>query len=889
MSESTQRLTVALADRYRIDRELGAGGMATVYLAHDLKHERDVAIKALHPDLGAALGGERFLSEIRTTARLQHPHILPLLDSGEADGLLYYVMPLVTGETLRARLERERQLPIADAVRIAREVASALDYAHRQSVIHRDIKPENILLHDGQAIVADFGIALAVQSAGGTRMTQTELSLGTPQSMSPEQAMGERTIDARSDVYALGTVLYEMLAGDAPFTGGSAQAIVAKVLSERPTALHTLRDTVPTHVEQTVCTALAKLPADRFASAAEFATALSSTSNATFASSTAPTPARSVWRDARTWLAFSVVVVSVALVALSRMRPAMTGVVSRQQVLLWESSMPPALAPGGRLIATQATIAPDGSSLVFSDSTATGFALKRKRREESEATIMAGTEAALSPFFSPDGKWVGYLTLDQKLRKVPVDGGGSVTLAEDVMFQYRTAAWLDDGTIVDLARDLMMKRVSADGGTAVPIPGWEPKGYPISAAALPGSKGFLVTVCSANCAIQSAVYAWAFDMPRLSLLVPNAAGNWYSPTGHLLYTSRDGGQYATALDIDELALTSGAVPVIESVDPVRFVMSASGTVLYSTDEAKRTLNELVWVTRDGGATRADSSWVGHFEYPTLSLDGKSIAVSIQDRSTELWIRSPDGSKRKVQPQGSIAWRPSWMPDGKSLMFVSAGNVVKNAQDAAIYRVPVDASAPATLVQRGAYGSWEAEVSRDGTWMVMRSDEVGGGNVLRARRLTGDSALVTIDANNERGESLNIALSPDNHWLAYTSNQNGIRTEVCVTSFPDACTKVLVSTGGGTEPRWSRDGRELFYESGGVLRSVSVPPGPKLAPGVPRALLSLGSYRRARNRQQYDVSPDGNRFLMIRERPASANHGVMYVDDWLAELRAKVTR
>ncbi len=207
------RLTATLSDRYRLERELGAGGMATVYLAHDLKHDRDVAIKVLHPDLGAALGGERFLTEIRTTARLQHPHILPLLDSGDADGLLYYVMPLVTGETLRARLEREKQLPIADAVRIAREVASALDYAHRQNVIHRDIKPENILLHDGSAIVADFGIALAVQSASGQRMTQTGLSLGTPQYMSPEQAMGERTIDARSDIYALGAVMYEMLEG----------------------------------------------------------------------------------------------------------------------------------------------------------------------------------------------------------------------------------------------------------------------------------------------------------------------------------------------------------------------------------------------------------------------------------------------------------------------------------------------------------------------------------------------------------------------------------------------------------------------------------------------------------------------------------------------------
>src|SRR4051812_15653772 len=248
--------------------------MATVYLAHDLRHDRDVAIKVLHPDLGAALGAERFLSEIRTTARLQHPHILPLLDSGSAEGLLYYVMPLVTGETLRARLERERQLPIDDAVRIAREVADALGYAHELGVIHRDIKPENILLQGGHATVADFGIALAVQQAGGQRMTQTGLSLGTPQYMSPEQAMGEKSIDARSDLYALGAVTYEMLAGEAPFTGPTVQAIVARVMTEEPRSLHTQRKAIPEYVEDAVLRALEKLPADRWSSAREFADAL---------------------------------------------------------------------------------------------------------------------------------------------------------------------------------------------------------------------------------------------------------------------------------------------------------------------------------------------------------------------------------------------------------------------------------------------------------------------------------------------------------------------------------------------------------------------------------------------------------------------------------------
>ncbi|MEP7067531.1 MAG: protein kinase, partial [Gemmatimonadota bacterium] len=270
----TAAFSEAVASSYRIERELGAGGMATVYLAEDLKHHRKVAIKVLHPELSAVLGPERFLKEIELTASLQHPHILPLFDSGSGDGLLYYVMPFVEGETLRSRLARERQLPIEDVVRIASEVASALDYAHRHGAIHRDIKPENILLHDGSALVADFGIALAVQQAGGQRMTQTGLSLGTPQYMAPEQASGDPHIDQRADVYALGAVAYEMLIGEPPFTGPSAQAIVAKVMTEEPRALIPQRRSIPATLERGVLKALQKLPADRFASAAAFAATL---------------------------------------------------------------------------------------------------------------------------------------------------------------------------------------------------------------------------------------------------------------------------------------------------------------------------------------------------------------------------------------------------------------------------------------------------------------------------------------------------------------------------------------------------------------------------------------------------------------------------------------
>src|SRR6267143_51788 len=274
MTAPLPRLTTALAGRYAIERELGAGGMATVYLARDLKHDREIALKVLRPELAAVLGGERFLQEIRISAKLDHPHILTLIDSGAIDGFLYYVLPFVRGESLRDKLNREQQLDIAEALAITKQVASALDYAHRHGIVHRDIKPENILMQEGEAVVADFGIALAVREAGGHRLTETGLSLGTPQYMSPEQATGDRQLDARSDVYSLGAVLYEMLAGEPPHSGPTVQAIIAKLMTERPTRLRVIRDTVPEGIDAAVAKALAKVPADRFGSVAEFADAL---------------------------------------------------------------------------------------------------------------------------------------------------------------------------------------------------------------------------------------------------------------------------------------------------------------------------------------------------------------------------------------------------------------------------------------------------------------------------------------------------------------------------------------------------------------------------------------------------------------------------------------
>jgi serine/threonine-protein kinase len=881
-----ERLRASLVDRYRIEREVGQGGMATVYLAQDLKHGRQVAIKVLRPELAAVIGAERFLSEIKTTAALQHPHILPLHDSGEADSFLFYVMPFVEGESLRDRLTREKQLPIPDAVRIATEVASALDYAHRHNVIHRDIKPENILLHDGRALVADFGIALAASKAGGTRMTETGMSLGTPTYMSPEQAMGEREITAKSDVYALGCVTYEMLLGEPPFTGPTAQSIVAKVMTEKPAPLLPRRDRIPPNVENAVLTALEKLPADRFASAAQFAQALGDPS-VVAPGAPAAAPARRGARAMvpRRWLGLALAANLLLIVAaLVWPRGAPETGTSRQSVVLWHYQLPQPLEPGAPFVASQAAIAPDGSSIVFSDSSTSGVRLMRKLRDAADATPIAGTEGGVSPFFSPDGKWIGYITLDGQVRKQPVSGGGSITLALDARGDYKAAAWLDDQTIVYVDRRGWFTRVSAEGGTGSAKVYTKPANADIATLApLPGSRGLLFTYCNGNCAVQSDLYVYDLAADSARVLVPQAAGGWYSPTGHLLYTSRDGGLYAAAFDLRRLVTRSGAIPVIDEVEPTRFALSPSGVVVYSIDPAAHEPAELVWVTRDGRVTPIDSSWRGPFEYPALSPDGMALAVSLRGKTTDLWIRRANGTRQKVIALGAANWRASWMPDGKALTFISIRSA-DSADAESVFRVQADGSGKAEEILHHRYGVWETEVSRDGRWLVIRSDEENGDGNVYARRLGGDTALVPL--LTDPSQTNQIALSPDGRWLAWGSNESGVQNEIYVASFPDMGSKRLVSRGGGTEPRWSRNGRELFFKSGGQLMAVAVPPGPSFLPGDPHPLFSVAGFRAARNRPQYDVAPDG-RFVMIRQSGAAA--GIVYAEHWFAELQARARR
>jgi serine/threonine-protein kinase len=799
-------------------------------------------------------------------------------------------MPLVTGETLRTRLERERQLPVDVAVAIAREVADALSYAHGLGVVHRDIKPENILLQGGHALVADFGIALAVQTAAGARMTQTGLSLGTPQYMSPEQAMGERSVDARSDIYALGAVTYEMLTGEPPFTGPTVQAIVARLVTEEPRRISVQRRAVPEQVEATILRALEKLPADRFATAAEFAAALTGTTPLHLHPDRPDRPDRPVRPvpPARRAALPAIALLLGAVALWGWLRPAPRASISRQRIVLWDAAFPDFLIPSAARTESRLAISPDGSLIAFTDSAGEDTRLMVKRRDEVHPTPIAGTEGAAGPFFSPDGEWIGYFVHGGRVRKVRVAGGGSIELAVTGNETYSIGTWLDDGRIAFVAGDGALSTIPGDGGPATIVRAPDPlhRNDISSLSALPGSRGVLFTGCPGNCASGSGAFVYDFEADTARLLVPNAAGVWYSPTGHLLYTGREGGLFAARFDLDGMAATSGAVPVADGVAPNSFVLSASGTAVYGLGTVDLAKSTLVWVARDGTEEPFAPEWVGSFEYPALSPDGRSLAVSVREAVTGLWIRRADGSRIRVSRGQLGTWRPSWSPDGRSLAFTTTSGASSEADANDVYLGPADGSSPPRLIADLDVSAWEVELSRDGEWMVVRTDRGAALGIFHARRLRGDTTLAQIYSDSSFNTQ--AALSPDSRWLAFTSDRSG-RAEVYVASFPDMQVKYQVSEGGGTEARWAHSGRELFFKSRGRLMSLPVTPGAGFAPGSARALFSVAGYASANNRPQYDVAPGDQRFLMIRRPKRERGQEVVLVDGFFADLEGKVKR
>jgi serine/threonine-protein kinase len=799
------RLSSALAGRYVGERELGRGGMATVYLARDLRHRRLVAVKVLHPELAAALGPERFLREIELTASLQHPHILPLFDSGAAEGLLYYVMPYVEGETLRARLAREGQLPVDAAVRLAREVADALAYAHGQGVVHRDLKPENVLLSHGHALVADFGIALAVEQAGGARMTRTGLSLGTPQYMAPEQAMGERTVDARADVFALGVVLYEMLAGEPPFTGPTAQAVVAKVVTEEPKALMALRRTVPPHVEAAVRRALEKLPADRLPSAAGFADALAAPAfeyGARAPGDGAPAALgrfRPVSpRVAAILVAGTLAVASVGVAVGWWTRGAAvastSGVAARGPLRF--TIEPDSGAPHFGSLA----VSPDGRTVVYAGYGPSGARLYARPLDDPVVRPLPGTEDGDLPFFSPDGGWVGFYS-HGALRKLPLEGGAPVVVtAVPGSGRFGSGSWGADDVILFVGPAGRLYRVPADGGAASRVEVQDTTLYLLHPHLLPGGRAALVTATRDYTAGRVGVLDLASG--RVRQFGAGAGARYVA--GTIVFVGRGGELYRQRFDLQRLEPTGPAEQIASGLDAATVTLSTptsaldaspAGALVYRAGAAPSDAGtlRLILVDRLGRELRAVPARVPWA--PRLSPDGRRVAYGAfapgRD-SSDVWVTDlATNVTQRLTTDGLDNNDPQWSPDGNAIVYSAFVGAQKD-----VFAQPLRGGS-ARRVTRAAGIEWPSGWTSDGrTLLVTRLQRTGERDVW-VHPLDGGAARPYLATPaHEKG----ARASPDGHWVAYQSDESG-RDEVYVRSFPDSGRKTLVSAGGGVNPMW----------------------------------------------------------------------------------------
>ena len=851
-------LAASLASRYTIERELGRGGMAVVYLASDIRHDRQVAIKVLLPELSFLLGGDRFLREIRLTARLQHPNILPLFDSGTADGLLYYVMPFVAGETLRTRLARERVLPIDDALHIATSALAGLGHAHASGILHRDIKPENILLAGGQAILADFGIALAVASAAGSRLTETGLSLGTPQYMSPEQATGERDLDARSDIYSMACVLYEMLAGDPPHTGSTVQAIVARVISERPAGIRVTRDTVPAHVEAAVLTALSKFPADRFASAAEFSQALTRPASRHLA---LPPTADSGERWKRRFLvaAGAGLVAGAAAVWAWVTRPnapASHAIVARTAI-----DLPADQQLGHRPRAHPFDLSADGTQIAYVANTGSRWQLYLRRLDAAEPRAIAGTLGANQPFFSPDGQWIGFFA-DGRLQKVAVTGGAPISIAP-VSNRPTGASWGDDGTILFHLEGKGLFRVNAGGGVPLAIAAAGTGGtWPHF---LPGSRQALVTIGDSLAVVTLATGAVQ------SLLGGSQAR--YLPTGHLLYAADVGREVLQLVpfDVRKLRVTGEPMPALENVfrgeasSAIAFAVSRNGVLVYVLGGYRRTL---VWLSPSGPEEVLPAEPLG-YRFPALSPDGRRLALTVDPRPSDIWVLDltrPDDARRLPTPEHEVG--ALWAPDGRGLVVARED----------LFLLPWPEGGPLQRIAERPLPQYHPDWAGDGRLLAFEPNPETGDDLVWIDPATGSSDYFLRTPGNERTPSV----SPDGKWVAFASDQTGT-LEIYVVSYPVPGEQHRISTNGGIDPTWA-SGSTLYYQNGTTIMAATVRTTPGFAlEGSPREVGNGTSGFTG----WWDVARDGRVLVVRADRRTTRQFQVVF--NWFDEIRAKGAR
>jgi serine/threonine-protein kinase len=869
---------------YKISEKLGEGGMGVVYKAQDTKLKRTVALKFLPLDrLGTKEEKNRFVREAQAAAALNHSNIATIYSIDEHDGQSFIVMEYIEGETLKEKIAAG-PLKLKKALDIASQIAIGLQAAHEQGIVHRDIKSANIMITSkGHVKIMDFGLA---KLSGSTMITKRGTTLGTIAYMSPEQARGDE-VDYRTDIWALGVVLYEMVTGQLPFKGDYDQALIYSIINEEPEPLSALRSRIPLELERIVEKCLAKNPAARYQNANEIPVDLkaidissSSTSRITppsTVSTMAPSkPLR--WKRMLTWTFFTLVFL---LAGFS----------------VWRFWLSPLSAPVRRLVinteenlsfwrSSAVVISPDGKNIVYVSQRAGETKLFLRPMDKFESTPIQGTEGANSPFFSPDGQWLGFYA-EGKLKKVSVFGGVPVTLLETDSFFG--ASWGPNNTIyfstlsAETNGSWIISKISANGGQAQAVtqsqdsPGHVKDCWPQD---LPDGKAVLFTRIpeSSRNPDEGRIEVLSLETGERHTILEGGIYARYSPTGHIV-AAWSGGLLAVPFDLSKLEVTGPTVPVLDGIllgsgYIPNYTFSQDGSLVF-VQGTKGTFDTRILQANRQGVSQPLIAKSDDFYWPKLSPDASQLSVTIEkEEDTDIWIGNlNDGSLIQLTFEGNNNYA-IWTPDGKRLTFASDRSGAWN-----LYWQPVLGKAPAEQLTTGENNKWPTSWSPDGT--VLAYHEGHPDSTLDIWLLTMDEERNTRPFLKTAHNEYQAMFSPDGRWIAYTSDRSG-RDEIYLQSYPDKGEAVKISNTGGKWPMWNPNGRELYYRYGDKLMAVSITTKPEFTAGTPEELFEV------RSRADYmDLSLKSGRFLFVDEDTVLTVTYLNVVLNWFEELNSLV--
>jgi eukaryotic-like serine/threonine-protein kinase len=874
---------------YEVASQIGAGGMGEVYRAHDTKLARDVAIKVL-PEAFAhdADRLSRFQREAKMLASLNHPNIATIHGLEQSGGTSYLVMELVSGETLSERV-KAGPLGIEEALKIAVQIAEALEAAHEKNIIHRDLKPANVkVTSEGKVKVLDFGLAKAFEGDAADEdmsnsptlsraATMQGVILGTAAYMSPEQARG-KVVDKRTDIWAFGCVLYELLSGKQAFHGEDITEILAAVVKTEPD-WRAIPSATPPKIRDLLLRCLQKDKSLRMRDAGDARIEIQEALNAPISAEPVNVYAK---RATRWWIPVLMALVALCVGAVPgivgwNLKPTAPKLVSRTVITL---------PPGDQLAVLDfpaIAISPDGSQLAYVALHGGTRQIFLRPLNSLEARPLAGTEGANTPSFSPDGQWLGFFA-NGKLKKISVGGGAALTLGLAPFPAGIT--WSGDRAIIFApTAPSVLERVSDSGGPPQALTHFEKgDGAQMWPELLPGGNAVLFALAASPVDVNPRIVVESLSSGKRRDLIAGGRAPHYAASGHLIY-AQGNNLMAAPFDLQQLQVTGAAVPVVDGTfqsgynGSVQYALSNTGSLAYIAGGSLGG-ERLVWVSRDG-REEALSAPPRPYVYPRLSPDGHRLAISIAGEDTQLWFYDfARGTLSRASLEGTRNTNPAWTPDGKRVAFISNKEGPLN-----IFWQAADGSGAPERLTNDEYTSPPRSFSPDGQLLSFIRVNPTTGYDIWVLRLSDRKAEPFLRTQfNETAP----AFSPDGHWLAYASDESG-RFEIYVQPYPGPGGKYQISTDGGTEPIWNPLGKELFYRSGEKMMAAEIAMQPSFSAGKPRMLFQGPYLPSAITYPYYDVSSDGQRFLMIKleEQTSAPLTQIVVVQNWFEELKQKV--